>query len=90
MAHPELSDDLDGDDKKLGGKGARNKGRKLAKIEEPIDYKNPQLLKRYITDRGRIVPRRLSGLSAKQQRSLAVAIRRARMLALLPFSVRGE
>lgn len=89
MANPELSEDFDAEDKKLG-KGARNKGRKLAKIEEPIDYKNPQLLKRYITDRGRIVPRRLSGLSAKQQRALAVAIRRARMLALLPFSVRGE
>ncbi|MBK9069692.1 MAG: 30S ribosomal protein S18 [Myxococcales bacterium] len=75
----------------MGGKGGRgNKTRKLAKIEEPIDYKNPALLKRYITDRGRIVPRRLSGLSAKQQRSLAVAIRRARMLALLPFSVSGE
>ena len=51
-----------------------------------IDYKNPQLLKNFLTDRGKIVPARISGLTARQQRQLTQAIKRARMLALLPFT----
>ena len=51
-----------------------------------IDYKNPQLLKNFLTDRGKIIPARISGLSARQQRQLTQAIKRARMLALLPFT----
>ncbi|MEM1034190.1 MAG: 30S ribosomal protein S18 [Myxococcota bacterium] len=51
-----------------------------------FDYKDPQTLKYFITDRGKIVPRRNSGLSAKQQRDLCTAIKRARVLALLPFT----
>jgi small subunit ribosomal protein S18 len=51
-----------------------------------IDYKNPQLLKNFLTDRGKIIPARISGLSARQQRQLTKAIKRARMLALLPFT----
>ena len=51
-----------------------------------IDYKNPQLLKNFLSDRGKIVPARISGLTARQQRQLTEAIKRARMLALLPFS----
>jgi small subunit ribosomal protein S18 len=51
-----------------------------------IDYKNPQLLKNFLTDRGKIVPARISGLTARQQRQLTHAIKRARMLALLPFT----
>lgn len=51
-----------------------------------IDYKNPQMLKNYLTDRGKIVPSRISGLSARQQRQLTKAIKRARMLALLPYT----
>jgi small subunit ribosomal protein S18 len=51
-----------------------------------IDYKNPQLLKNFLTDRGKIVPARISGLTARQQRQLTKAIKRARMLALLPFT----
>jgi len=51
-----------------------------------IDYKNPQLLKNFLSDRGKIVPARISGLSARQQRQLTKAIKRARMLALLPFT----
>ena len=52
-----------------------------------LDYKNPQLLKNFLTDRGKIIPARISGLSARQQRSLTKAIKRARMLALVPFTV---
>ncbi|HEY9689368.1 MAG: 30S ribosomal protein S18 [Oscillatoriales cyanobacterium] len=55
------------------------------KPEEPIDYKDVDLLRRFITERGKILPRRVTGLTAKQQRDLAVAIKRARILALLPF-----
>lgn len=52
-----------------------------------IDYKNPDVLKRFITDRGKIIPRRISGASQAQQKLLAVAIKRARFLSLLPSSV---
>jgi small subunit ribosomal protein S18 len=55
-----------------------------------IDYKNPTLLKNFITDRGKIVPRRISGNCARHQRRLSVAIRRARMIALMPFTVTGR
>jgi len=52
---------------------------------ENIDFKDVELLKRFITDRGKILPRRVIGTSAKWQRPLAVAIKRARHMALLPF-----
>jgi len=50
-----------------------------------IDYKDPSRLGRYISDRGKILPRRKMGTCAKHQRALAVAIKRARHLALLPY-----
>lgn len=52
-----------------------------------IDYKNPEVLKRFITDRGKIIPRRISGASAKQQRAISLAVKRARYLAMIPFSL---
>ena len=52
-----------------------------------IDYKNPSELRRYLSDRGRIEPRRRTGTCAKHQRSLATAIKRARHLALLPYTL---
>ncbi|NOU27521.1 MAG: 30S ribosomal protein S18 [Polyangiaceae bacterium] len=52
-----------------------------------FDYKDPQLLRYFISERGRIVPRRVSGLSARQQRDLCLAVKRARNIALLPFTV---
>jgi len=54
-----------------------------------LDYKNPDLLKRFVTDRGRIVPRRISGVSAFYQRRLAVQIKRARAIGLLPYAAKG-
>jgi len=61
--------------------------RRLSPIKpgDPIDYKDVDLLRKFITDRGKILPRRISGLTAKQQRDLTTAIKRARMLALLPY-----
>ncbi len=50
-----------------------------------IDFKDVELLKKFVTDRGKILPRRVTGTSAKWQRELAVAIKRARHMALLPF-----
>ena len=55
-----------------------------------IDYKNINLLQKYITDRGKIVSRRMSGISAHRQRELASAIKRARFLSLLPVGVRKK
>ena len=50
-----------------------------------IDYKKIDVLERFITDRGKILPRRITGTCAKHQRVLAQEIKRARMIALLPF-----
>ena len=50
-----------------------------------IDYKDADTLHRFITERGKILPRRITGTCAKHQRALALAIKRARMIALLPF-----
>lgn len=52
-----------------------------------IDYKDTQRLKRYITERGKILPRRVTGNCAHHQRMLTLAIKRARNIALLPFTV---
>ena len=53
---------------------------------ELIDYKDAGKLRRYITERGKILPRRISGNCAKHQRQVTVAIKRARNIALLPFT----
>ncbi|MBP2651574.1 MAG: rpsR [Firmicutes bacterium] len=53
---------------------------------ESIDYKDVPKLRRYTTERGKILPRRISGNCAKHQRQLTVAIKRARNIALLPFT----
>ena len=51
-----------------------------------INYKDPATLRRYITDHGKILPRRVSGTCARHQRALTVAIKRARQIALLPYT----
>lgn len=51
-----------------------------------IDYKDAKLLRTFLTERGKIIPRRITGNSAKHQRELTLAIKRARHLALLPFT----
>nr|QJQ36533.1 ribosomal protein S18 [Pyrrosia lingua]QJQ36709.1 ribosomal protein S18 [Pyrrosia lingua]QJQ36797.1 ribosomal protein S18 [Pyrrosia lingua] len=54
--------------------------------DETISYKNTSLLRRFVSEQGRILSRRMNRLTSKQQRSVAVATKRARILALLPFS----
>ncbi|MCZ7545861.1 MAG: 30S ribosomal protein S18 [Anaerolineae bacterium] len=75
-----------------GGRGGRRFGRR-AKISplysDPnfrLDYKDPETLRRFITDHGKIRPRRQTGLYARDQRRLAREVKRARHLALLPFT----
>lgn len=74
--------------------GGRFKGRKRRKVSyltinkiETVDYKDINILRRFINDRGKILPSRQSGNTAKQQRMISRAIHRARELALLPFVV---
>ena len=52
-----------------------------------IDYKDVNTVKRYISERGKILPRRITGTCAKHQRALTVAVKRARQLALIPYVV---
>ncbi|MBS4189850.1 30S ribosomal protein S18 [Bacillus sp. FJAT-49705] len=76
-----------------GRRGGRAKRRKVcfftANGITHIDYKDVDLLKKFISERGKILPRRVTGTNAKYQRKLTVAIKRARQMALLPF-VAGE
>ena len=76
-----------------GGEGRRGRRGGRGRIpfapengEFKFDYKNPQQLRYFISDRGKIVPRRISGLTAKEQRRLTLAIKRARNIALLPYT----
>jgi small subunit ribosomal protein S18 len=74
---------------KFLGRGFRRRKvcRFCAEPETGIDYKDTNLLKLYVSERGKIVPRRISGNCAKHQRSMSTAVKRARILALLPFAV---
>ncbi len=52
-----------------------------------IDYKDTQMLRKYVTDRGKIKPRRVTGACCQHQREIATAVKRARIMALMPFVV---
>jgi small subunit ribosomal protein S18 len=74
-------------EKEAGFRRGRRRGCPFCADDSPgIDYKDPTSLRYFITDRGKIVPRRISGACAKHQRELTVAIKRARNIALLPFT----
>jgi small subunit ribosomal protein S18 len=79
----------DGEDRLgRGGKGKVFFKKKVCKFctqKLKIDYKDADTLRRFITDRGKILPRRITGTCAKHQRALALAIKQARTIALLPF-----
>jgi small subunit ribosomal protein S18 len=59
-------------------------------INQKIDYKDIDLLKLFITEQGKILPRRATGVTVQQQRQIATAIKRARILSLLPFVASNE
>ena len=77
-----------GDDEKRGGRGFGRKKvcRFCAEKNAKVDFKDQPTLKYFVTERGKIIPRRISGNCAKHQREVAVAIKRARGLALLPYN----
>jgi len=92
-----------GDDD-FGGRGGRGEGdpfglrrrggkRKVCRFcadpELAIDYKDPGQLKYFVSDRGKIVPRRISGNCARHQRSITLAVKRARNIALMPYTAGG-
>lgn len=69
----------------------KNKIGKVKKVfpisnNQKIDYKNIRLLKSFLTEQGKILPRRITGITVQQQRTLTKSIKRARILALLPFN----
>jgi len=80
----------DGDDRAgRGGKGGKaffkKKMCRFCTQKLKIDYKDADALRRFITERGKILPRRITGTCAKHQRAVAQAIKQARIIALLPF-----
>ena len=83
-----------GDDKKADGKQGQRRGlfrrRKVCKFcadkIDDINYKDVKLLSGFVPERGKVLPRRISGTCAKHQRALRIAIVRARQLALLPYA----
>ena len=58
-----------------------------ADANKALDYKDVALLKKYVSERGKILPRRITGNCAKHQRALTVAVKRARHVALMPYSI---
>jgi small subunit ribosomal protein S18 len=95
------SDTREGGEERSGGSGGRGNGgrngdkggkvffkKKVCRFctqKLKIDYKDADTLRRFITERGKILPRRITGTCAKHQRALSEAIKRARVLALLPY-----
>jgi small subunit ribosomal protein S18 len=78
---------MDRDGNVQGARRTRRRGCPFCSDEAlVIDYKDPQALRYFITERGKIVPRRISGVCAKHQRELTRAIKRARNIALVPFT----
>ena len=77
----------------MGGRKGRGKRKKVCYFTAngitTIDYKDVDLLKKFVSERGKILPRRVTGTSAKYQRKLTIAIKRSRTMALLPY-VSGE
>jgi small subunit ribosomal protein S18 len=82
--------DQDDDKGTKGPKGRSSRRRRVSKLTaeriDYIDYKDVKLLQAFIAENGKILPRRLSGLSAYQQRKITEAIKRARNIALLPYT----
>ena len=72
------------DERRPGRGGGRRKPNPLG-AARTVDYKDVQLLKFFVTERGKLLPRRLTGVTAQQQRQVARAVKRARLLGLLPY-----
>ena len=79
------SEKPDGGMKRRGGIRRRKKVCVFCGKDNTIDYKDTNKLKRYVSERGKILPRRITGACAMHQRGITTAIKRARIVALLPF-----
>ncbi len=75
----------EGEEKRRGRMFYKRKVCRFCSQRLKVNYKDPSSLRRFITERGKILPRRITGTCAKHQRSLTTEIKRARVLALLPF-----
>lgn len=87
-AEKEISIDAEMGDGFRGEKAPRRfqrRSRQRERVPDYIDWKDTDYLKKFVPERGKIMPRRISGVSAKDQRRIAKAIKRARAMALLPF-----
>jgi small subunit ribosomal protein S18 len=78
------------DEERRGGRGGKGFFKKkvcrFCTQKLKVDYKEPDTLRRFVTERGKILPRRITGTCSKHQRVVSEAIKRARILALLPFA----
>ena len=72
-------------DRRHGGMRRRKVCQFCADKTESIDYKDVEKLKKYVTERGKILPKRITGTCAKHQRELTTVVKRARIVALLPY-----
>jgi len=79
--------DIDLGDEQFSDKMPRRYQRRRPRqvVPDYVDWKDVDLLRQFIPERGKIMPRRISGISAKDQRRIATAIKRARSMAMLPF-----
>ena len=84
-----FGDDEHGEGRGRGAFRRRKVCRFCTDKDAKIDYRDVNTLKLYISERGKIVPRRISGSCSRHQRELAAAIKRARVIALLPFAITG-
>ena len=73
--------------KRAGGMRRRKKVCVFCGKDNTMDYKDTAKLKKYVSERGKILPRRITGTCAKHQRALTVAVKRARHVALMPYTV---
>ena len=71
--------------KRVGGMRRRKKVCVFCGKDNAIDYKDTAKLKRYVSERGKILPRRITGTCAKHQRAITVAVKRARHVAIMPY-----
>ncbi len=81
------SEKPDGPVRKKGGVRRKRKVCVFCGKDNVIDYKDTNKLKRYVSERGKILPRRITGNCAKHQRALTVAVKRARHVALMPYTM---
>ena len=86
MAYNKPADKSDSPMRRKGGMRRRKKVCVFCGKDTAIDYKDVAKLKRYVSERGKILPRRITGNCARHQRTLTVAIKRARHISLMPYT----